>query len=125
LESARRFLNVGEALEWQKNYKRGVQYYAQNFFLADGTPKYYDEKVYPIDIHSPAEAIYFFSGEGEEYKNLTEKIMTWMIINMWDNSGYFYFRKMPHFTNKISYIRWSQAWGLRALTEYYLKNSIM
>lgn len=125
LESARRFLNVGEALEWQENYNRGVRYYAQKFFLADGTPKYYDEKVYPIDIHSPAEAIYFFSGEGEEYRSLTRNILTWTIENMWDKSGYFYFRRTRHYTNRIPYMRWSQAWGLRALTEYCLKNGIM
>ncbi|UCE38879.1 MAG: hypothetical protein JSW00_06560, partial [Thermoplasmata archaeon] len=110
------------ATEWREHYKRGVSYYANNFFLEDGTPKYYDDKVYPVDIHSPAEAIYFFSGEGEEYNSMIKKVMNWMIINMWDKSGYFYFRKTPHFANKISYIRWSQAWGLRALAEYYFNN---
>jgi len=123
LESIRHFLNLGETIECQESYKRGVNYYAQNFFLEDGTPKYYDDRIYPIDIHSPAEAIYFFSGEGEEYQHLTEKIMNWMLENMWSKSGYFYFRKTPYLTNKISYIRWSQAWGLRALTEYYFNNS--
>ena len=123
LESIRHFLYLGEAVELKEHYKRGVSYYRNNFFLEDGTPKYYDHEVYPIDIHSPAEAVYFFSGEGEEYNNLTEKVLIWMITNMWDKSGYFYFRKTPHFTNKIPYIRWSQAWGLRAVTEYYLKNN--
>jgi hypothetical protein len=122
LESIRHFLYLGEAIEWKKQYKQGVSFYANNFFSEDGTPKYYDGKVYPIDIHSPAEAVYFFSGEGEEHNNPTEKVMTWMITNMWDNSGYFYFRITPHFTNKISYIRWSQAWGLRALVEYFFNN---
>jgi hypothetical protein len=125
LESIRHFLYIGEAAQWKEQYRQGVSYYANNFFLEDGTPKYYSGKVFPIDIHSPAEAVYFFSGEADEYSNLTEKIINWMIINMWDKSGYFYFRKTPHFTNKISYTRWSQAWGLRALTEYYLKNDIM
>jgi len=123
LESIRHFLHLGEATEWKEHYKRGVNYFAHNFFLEDGTPKYYDNKIYPIDIHSPAEAVYFFSGEGGEHNKLTEKVMTWMITNMWDTSGYFYFRKTPHFTNKISYIRWSQAWGLRAMAEYCFNNS--
>jgi len=123
LESIRHFLSLGEALEWQENFKRGVDYYANNFFLEDGTPKYYNDKIYPIDIHSPAEAIYFFSGEGEKYQYLAENIMKWMINNMWSNNGYFYFRKTPYLTNKISYMRWAQAWGIRALTEYYFNNS--
>jgi rhamnogalacturonyl hydrolase YesR len=124
LESVRHFLNSAEATEWLENYNRAVRFYAENFFLSDGTPKYYHDKIYPIDIHSPAEAVFFFSGEGEEYNDLTEKILAWLINNMWHKSGYFYFRKTRYFTNKISYMRWSQAWGLRALTEYYLKNSL-
>jgi len=123
LESIRHFLSLGEALECKENYERGVRYYAKNFFLEDGTPKYYNNKIYPIDIHSPAEAIYFFSGEGEKYQDLTEKIINWMLENMWDKNGYFYFRKTRCLTNKISYMRWSQAWGLRALTEYYFNNN--
>jgi len=31
----------------------------------DGTPKYYHDRIYPIDIHSPAQAICFFSREGK------------------------------------------------------------
>ncbi|MCK4816560.1 delta-aminolevulinic acid dehydratase, partial [bacterium] len=125
LESIRHFLYLGEATEWRGHYERGVNYYSSNFFLEDGTPKYYENKVYPIDIHSPAEAIYFFSGEGEEYKSLTRKILAWTIENMCDKSGYFCFRRTQHYTNRIPYMRWSQAWGLRALTEYYLNNGIM
>ena len=123
VESIRHFLSLGEAVEFNENYERGVNYYAKKFFLEDGTPKYYNTKIYPIDIHSPAEAIYFFSGEGEKYLDLTEKIMNWMMNNMWGKSRYFYFRKTRYFTNKISYMRWSQAWGLRALTEYCFNNS--
>ena len=123
LESIRHFLNLGEVLEFQENYRGGVSYYAKNFFLEDGTPKYYHDKIYPIDIHSPAEAVYFFSGEGEKYQYLTENIMKWMINNLWSKNGYFYFRKTSYLTNKISYMRWAQAWGVRALSEYYFNNS--
>jgi len=122
LESMRHFLILGEALEYNEHYKRGINYYVKNFFLEDGTPKYYDDRIYPIDIHSPAEAVYFFSGEGKKYQDLTEKILNWMLENMWSKSGYFYFRKTQHFINRISYMRWSQAWGLRALTEYCFNN---
>jgi len=34
---------------------------------------------------------------------------------MQDNSGYFYYQKHKYFTNKISYIRWGQAWMMLAL----------
>ena len=94
--------------------------YAHAFFLKDGTPKYYHNCVYPIDIHSPAEAIVFFSGEGNRFEALTERVLFWMLQNMLSPKGFFYFRKEKWFVNKIPYIRWSQAWVFHALTEYLL-----
>jgi hypothetical protein len=31
--------------------------------------------------------------------------------------GYFYYQAHPHYTNKIAYMRWSNAWMFRALAE--------
>jgi hypothetical protein len=118
LESIRWFLRFNAAGHYVDAYRKGVRFYAENFFLDDGTPKYYHNRIYPIDIHSPAQAISFFSGEGKEYRELTERILNWMMKNMYSSKGYFYFRKGKLFTNKIPYMRWSQAWAFRGLTSY-------
>ena len=118
LEAIRWFLKCGEAEEYRSAYVGGVQFYADNFFLLDGTPKYYHDSVYPIDIHAPAEAVSFFSGEGPEYGEQTDVVLKWMLTHMRDQEGYFYFRKGRRTTNKVSYMRWTQAWAFRALTEY-------
>lgn len=116
LEALRRFLQLGLVPEYQQAYEKGVKFYAGNFFLPDGTPKYYHDKLYLVDIHAPAEAITFFSGEGEAYRPLVEKILNWTFANMYDTkSGLFYFRKAKSFTIKIPYMRWSEAWAFRAL----------
>ena len=86
----------------------------------DGSPKYYHDRTWPIDIHSPAQAVVFFSGMGEKDRPMTDWILNWMLTNMQDESGYFYFQKHPYYTNKISYMRWGQAWAFHALTEYLL-----
>jgi len=117
LQALRYFLDEG-CEEYRLAFDKGVKYYGENFFLEDGTPKYYHDRVYPIDIHSPAQAICFFSHQGQEYQNLTDKIVHWMLTNMYSGDGYFYFRKGRFATNKISYMRWSQAWAFHALTEY-------
>jgi hypothetical protein len=90
----------------------------QGFFLEDGTPKYYHDRTYPIDIHAPAQAVCFFSREGKEYKDLTDRIVTWMLKNMYSRRGFFYFRRGWFLTNRIPCMRWSQAWAFHALTEY-------
>jgi hypothetical protein len=38
------------------------------------------------------------------------------MANMWDERGYFYYRVLRFLTIRISYMRWSQAWMLLALT---------
>ena len=120
LQALRYVLNEGLASQYAAGYEKGVRYYAGNFFLEDGTPKYYHDRVYPIDIHSPAEAVYFFSGMGEPYRELVERVLAWMLANLLSPRGYFYFRKTPYNTNTIPYMRWSQSWAFHALTEYLL-----
>jgi rhamnogalacturonyl hydrolase YesR len=118
LQAIRYILDAGLAPEHQAAYRKGVEYYAGNFFLEDGTPKYYHDRIYPIDIHSPAQAICFFCREGKEYHDLTDRIVNWMLQNMYSGKGFFYFRKGRLLTNRIPYMRWSQAWTFHALTEY-------
>ena len=120
LQAIRYILDTGLAPEHLSAYRKGVEYYAKNFFLDDGTPKYYHDRIYPIDIHAPAQAICFFAQEGKEYKELTDRIVNWMLQNMYSGRGFFYFRKGKFLTNKITYMRWSQAWAFHALTEYLL-----
>jgi hypothetical protein len=118
LQALRYILEAGLGSQYLTAYRKGVEYYAQNFFLGDGTPKYYHDRVYPIDIHAPAQAIGFFSREGEEYKDLADRITAWMLRNMCSDRGFFYFRRGRFLTNRIPYMRWSQAWAFHALTEY-------
>jgi hypothetical protein len=123
LQAVRYFLDAGWAPEYQEAYHKGVEYYATNFFLDDGTPKYYSGQTYPVDIHSPAQAICFFARQREEYSELVDRITHWMLGNMYDGRGHFYFRKGRFLTNRICYMRWSQAWAFHALTEYMLQSS--
>ena len=122
LQALRYFLSEGYASEYQESYTKGVKYYKDNFFLSDGTPKFYHNRIYPIDIHSPAQAVSFFSGLGKNYRSLTEKVLHWMLENMLSPKGYFYFQKKKLYTNKIPYMRWSQAWAFHALTSYLINS---
>jgi len=118
LQAIRYMLEAGWASRYLQAYRRGVEYYATSFFLADGTPKYYHDKVYPIDIHAPTQAIGFFSREGPKYQDLTDKVLDWMLRHMYGGNGCFHYRKGRFLTNRISYMRWSQAWAFHALTAY-------
>ena len=118
LQSVLYFLQEGVAQDYKDKFEKGVRYYQDHFFLDDGTPKFYHDKTYPIDIHAPAQAIVFFSRMGKDYVNLTNKLITWMLNNMVHRRGFFYYQIKKKYVNKIPYIRWGQAWAFHALTEY-------
>ena len=47
-----------------------------------------------------------------------DAVLSWMLTNMYEGDGRFFFQKHKLFTNRISYMRWSQAWMFRALTAF-------
>lgn len=100
--------------------EKGLTFYQNSFFLDDGAPKYFHNRVYPLDIHCAAQAIVTLmqlkdSGADME---LCRRVVSWIAHNMQDEKGYFYYQKGNFFTNKISYMRWSQAWAFYALSIY-------
>ena len=108
---------VREAIE------KGLKFYLENHFEKDGTPKYYHNKMYPIDIHCPGQLFVTLArlhkfGENRE---LAEKVMQWVIKNMQDKKGYFYYQLKPGMSSKISYMRWSNAFMFCAMTYYLLE----
>jgi rhamnogalacturonyl hydrolase YesR len=123
LQGIKCFLDRGHAEEYRPQFDKGVKFYKEHFFLEDGTPKYFHDRIYPIDIHCSTQAVVFFSQMGPGYHGLAEKVLNWLIHNMQDPKGYFYFQKTRYYTNRIAYIRWSQAWAFHALTQYCLDNN--
>ena len=111
--------------KYNKYIEKGFEYYIQNFFESDGTPKYYDNRTYPIDIHCPGQLLVTLARlhKTEEYKNIAEKVINWTIRNMQDKKGYFYYQLKPGVSSKISYMRWSNAFMFNALSHYILVRS--
>ena len=105
--------------EFQPALDRGYQYWKNNFFLADGWPKYYDHDLYPADAHAAASAIVTFL-ECRELDNdalrLAQNVATWAIQNLRDSRGFFYYQRRRFYTVRKPYMRWTQAWMLYALS---------
>ena len=119
LQAIRYFLTEGLAGGHTHAFEKGVAYYAGRFFLDDGTPQYYAGRTYPLDVHAPSQAIAFFSGMGEDFACLTDRVLDWLMANLYNHQrGCFHFRRGRWLTNRIPYMRWSQAWAFHALTTY-------
>ena len=114
--------NTGDN-SFDENIAKGFDYYINHFFLDDGTPKYYDNQTYPIDIHCPGQLFVTLSRLHKfgAFRQTAAKVLQWTIDNMQDPNGYFYYQLKPGMSSKIPYMRWSNAFMFSALSYYLLE----
>lgn len=107
--------------------ERGLQYFVQTFISENGRPRLWYNRDYPTDIHSVQAILTLVKLHPiYDHSQHLEKLTMWIIENLQSKHGYFYYQKNRYFTNKISYMRWSQAWAFHALTTYlsFLKTNL-
>ncbi|MGB8953524.1 MAG: hypothetical protein WCC06_12770 [Candidatus Aminicenantales bacterium] len=118
LVALRRISEYGRTKEFDTAIRHGFKFYKAHFFREDGVPRYFHNAAFPIDIHSVAQSIITLIEFGDIVDgniNLAHSVLHWAMANMWDARGFFYFQKLPYYTVRIPFMRWSQAWMLLAL----------
>ena len=106
------------APDFESALHRGYEFWTERFFLANGWPKYFPDRLYPADIHSAASAIAVLvelRGRIPGTVMLAQKIADWAIENLRDAHGFFYYQRRRFCKVRIPYMRWSEAWMLYAL----------
>lgn len=125
LECISDYLKYSKTDEFEENLSKGFKFYVETFFTDEGIPKYYNNSIYPIDIHAPTQLIITLHklDKFEEYKEMAQKVLLWTIDHMQSpRGGYFYYQINRFFTSKISYMRWSQAWMFLAFSIYLVED---
>ncbi|HXF42884.1 MAG TPA: hypothetical protein VNK26_04020 [Pyrinomonadaceae bacterium] len=108
---------------------RGINNWIENFFLEDGTPKYFDTRIFPIDVHSVGAAISVLSElaialnkstlqltnsdikfTAEEILLLAERVYQTALGLLFDGKSTFYYQRLRFFTIKTDFMRWGRAW---------------
>lgn len=110
---------LGSEFPYENQLSKGLEFYARNLFLDDGTPKFTPKSVYPVDINSCAQAIITFCELADlepKYFSMADKVASWTIRTMQDEKGHFYYRIYKNHVDRTPYIRWGQAWMLRGLS---------
>jgi rhamnogalacturonyl hydrolase YesR len=107
------------------NMQNGFRYYVDTFFTPEGIPKYYNNSLYPIDIHCSAQLIATLAKVTvfKDHVQLAENVLDWTIDNMQSDKGYFYYQKNRYFTSRIPFMRWAQAWMFYAFSIYLFQVS--
>jgi hypothetical protein len=100
--------------EYDEAIARGYSHYRAVFFREDGLPRYFANVDHPIDTHAAAHAIITLNAFGD--RPAAVHIAKWMCSNMQNADGSFMYQKHRRYTNRIAYIRWSNAWMFLALS---------
>jgi hypothetical protein len=112
---------------WDESLNRGLSYYRQRLFLEDGTARYSETGLYPLDPHAFAQGAVTFLKMQDRSPDAVEfarAIISSCIFHLWDERrGGFHFQKQRLYTIRTIHMRWSQAWMFRALCAFLAKSN--
>lgn len=108
----------GEGIVLFETIEKAYRYWIGTFFEADGTPLYYHDNKYPLNIQCAAQAIEtlarfepYFPGSLE----LARKILGWTDAHMKKTNGAYLYEIWPAWKNNLECIHWGQSTMLAAL----------
>ena len=119
LDSLKCYVESTNDKSYENNLRRGLEYFKNTFFEESGRPKYYHNRIYPVDSQCASQAIETlatFSDYDAASLALGLKVSKWTIENMQDRKGYFYYRQYPFIKAKTPMLHWAQATTYKALT---------
>lgn len=122
LDSLHYYIESSGDTEFESKLALGLKFYKSHFFLADGCPKYYHTRMYPIDIQCAAQSIdtlATFAARDPESLELGVKVAAWTIKNMQVSEGYFLYRRYPLMKANIPMLHWGQATMFKALAQLF------
>jgi hypothetical protein len=97
---------------------RGLDFWEHALFLGDGTPKYYEDRLLPLDAHNFAQAIETWlvarswrPGALERAERCGRRLATEWI----EPDGYVAFQQTRLWRNRVPFVRWTTAPAFRAL----------
>jgi len=122
LDAIQQYGLAAQSDEFDASYQRGIDFYEQRLFEADGRARFMSDRLYPIDIHGCAQGTITFSLQQRHFGTgaaVARRILEWTLSNMWDpRSGWFYYQRRRAYRTSIRELRWCQGWMSWALASY-------
>ncbi len=124
LDSLKYYMEATGDEEFKENMTRGLEFYKRSFFEPSGRPKYYYDRVFPVDSQCASQAIDTLAKFGDSDPAalaLSSRVAAWMMENMQDPEGFFYYRQYPLLKAKTPMLHWAQATMYKGLALLYGK----
>lgn len=106
---------------FQDAYWKGLAYYADNLFEADGAPRWMNDRAHPYDVHGAAQGIISFAKAARwdaAYLEQADAVAAWTLDNLYrPDRRDFVYRQGRLLTWNYSLMRWCNGWMARALGE--------
>ena len=102
---------------------RGYNFYHHCLFREDGAPRYFVGHDFPVDVHACSQAILTFCDFAEfdpSALRQAERVARWTTAHLLNPDGSFAYQLHRFRKDSTPYVRWSQAWMLRALARLRL-----
>jgi hypothetical protein len=99
-------------------FASGLRYFRARFFEADGRPKYFHDRLYPVDIQCAAQSIEtLVACAGDDPACLTEalRVADWTIDAMQAADGHFFYRDLGWAKVRTPMLHWGQGTMAKAL----------
>jgi hypothetical protein len=98
----------------RESLDRGWRYYRDHFFTSDGTPKYYDDRVLPLDATACAQAVLTLCAFGD--KGAAARAAARSLAELALPDGSFAYQRRARGLVRTPFLRWSTAWMYCALS---------
>ncbi len=98
--------------------QKAYNFWTRHFFDPDGTPWYYHNRKFPLDIQCAAQAIETFAKLWNVFPDALERGITvalWTIRNMQKPNGAFRYRRLRFWKNDLEPIHWGESTMYAAL----------
>jgi polysaccharide biosynthesis protein VpsJ len=125
------FLEICQTYDYQEEddraLERGLNFYLDYLFEADGAPRMKTTSRYPHEIICVAQGLITLSSlapRWQQARAMLTRLLDWGMTYMRNADGSFAYRLYPHRINRMPYMRWGQgwmAWGLACTCEYFAR----
>ena len=119
LESLLACAEAGVDAEQTAALEKGLRYYRKALFLDDGTPKFLDSALYPIDVQCAAQGIQTFARSRSfdaAYADFAWRVFEYARAHLRRSDGAFVYQRRRLWANRTPHVRWAAAPMMLALT---------
>lgn len=118
VDALRDYMALTGDASYRDAHARGLRFYAERLFNADGAPRWMSDQDFPHDVHGAAQGIITFSAHRAEFPELADRIVGWSLRHLYSGQGWFHYQQRRGYTTSYTFMRWCNAWMARALAAW-------